>query len=406
MLDFDSFDFFANLFPLVLVILPLYRWLKNAVARRLLLSVCGLYLLISIAPRLALFYVGFWLVVWVLQQVLAATSDHRRAGKYLAVAVFAVLLPMLIWKVDTATFVIQFNLRFNSLLTYLPGPLTPVDLVRNILLPLGLSFSTFRGIDLLIKTSLGVFGRLPLNEVFFYGFFPPVLLIGPVIQYTEIQKGVEPGRTIVWNDLRVGMLLVASGLFKIFGVSFFLQNSSDMFVFYGSNAPLTLWFDLVRFALYFYFNFAGYSDLAIGAAAMLGFTINRNFDWPFTKTNPQAFWNSWHMSLTHFVQRNVFIPVGGMRRESQYRAIFLSMMVIALWHNVSIPLILFGLYHTVGLIGHRVVAARRPPKPDEGLALVVPKALVQFAFVAVSLPLLVLNSNQLIPFYSSLMGLQ
>ena len=59
---------------------------------------------------------------------------------------------------------------------------------------------------------------------------------------------------------------------------------------------------------------------------MLGFDIDRNFDWPYTKTNPSAFWNSWHMSLTHFFQRNVFVPFGGMREHTQYRAIFFTIM--------------------------------------------------------------------------------
>ena len=244
---------------------------------------------------------------------------------------------MVVWKLDTQTFVIDFNLFSNSVLTHLTGKYAAIDLIRQIVIPLGLSFSTFRGIDLLIKTSLGTFDALPLDEVFFYGFFPPVLLIGPVIQYTEIQKAVEPGRTVVWDDLRTGLLLVISGLFKVFAISFVLSNSSDMFVYYKTNSVVALWYDLFRFALYFFFNFAGFSDLAIGAAAIMGFTIYRNFNWPYTKTNPQDFWNSWHMSLTHFFQRNVFVPFGGMRRETQYRAIFFTMMAIALWHDISIP---------------------------------------------------------------------
>ena len=92
--------------------------------------------------------------------------------------------------------------------------------------------------------------------------------------------------------------------------------------------------ELFVFALYFFFNFSGFSDVAIGSARLYGFRLKPNFDNPYMKTNPQAFWNSWHMSLTRFAQRNVFVPLGGMRPQHQYRAIFATIMVIALWHDL------------------------------------------------------------------------
>ena len=79
--------------------------------------------------------------------------------------------------------------------------------------------------------------------------------------------------------------------------------------------------------------------MAIGTARLLGFKLAPNFNNPYLKTNPQDFWNSWHMSLTRFAQRNVFVPMGGMRARTQYPAIVATMMVIALWHDLSIPLV-------------------------------------------------------------------
>ena len=217
---------------------------------------------------------------------------------------------------------------------------------------------------------------------------------------------VAPGRSTLRQDLREGVLLIMSGLFKVFVISYALQSSSKMFLYYSSNSTHVLWLELLLFALYFFFNFAGYSDMAVGAAKLLGFEIMRNFDWPYTKTNPQAFWNSWHMSLTHFFQRNVFVPFGGMRQNTQYRAIFLTIMAIALWHDISIPLVAFGLYHAAGLIGHRYVKGKRPPRTDEPLLLRVPKVVALVAFFAFSLPLMVIQTDQIVPVYSALVGVR
>ncbi len=405
-LDFDSFGFFANLFAILALLVPLYRLIKNVLARRLLLGVTGLYLIFEIAPRLALFYIVFWLLVGILQLVIAVTAERKAGTIIFAASIVLVLVPMVTWKIWTDSFVINFNLVGDSAVQALSSRLGAVDLARDIILPLGLSFSTFRGLDLLIKTYLGAFDRLRPDEVFFYGFFPPVQLIGPVIQYTEIRDSVQPGRSVLREDLRAGLLLVASGLFKVFVLSYPLQASNQTFNALGQNSVAQLWLGLLMFTLYFFFNFAGYSDLAIGASRLLGFDIGRNFNWPYAKTNPQGFWNAWHMSLTGFFQRNVFIPFGGMRQRTQYRAMFLTIMAIALWHDISIPLVIFGLYHAAGLIGHRYWATKRPPKPAETFARRLPKMAALTTFVALSLPLMTINVNQIVPVYSALLGVK
>lgn len=403
-LNFNSFNFFTNLFITLVVLVPVCRLTKNVLARRLLLGFGGLYLLWLIAPRLALFYLVFWLLVGLLQRLIAATAERRYGTVIFAMSIVLVLGPMVTWKIWTDPFVINFNLIGDEAVRSITGQWGPIDLARDIILPLGLSFSTFRGLDLLIKTYLGQIDGLRPDEVWFYGFFPPVQLIGPVIQYTEIRDGVQPGRTVITEDLRDGVLLIASGLFKVFVISYPLQASSDVFSALGENSVARLWLELLLFTLYFFFNFAGYSDLAVGASRILGFDIGRNFDWPYAKTNPSSFWNSWHMSLTGFFQRSVFIPFGGMRANTQYRAIFLTIMSIALWHDISIPLVVFGLYHAAGLIGHRYVSSKRPPREVRTFWGRLPKMVALVGFFGLSLPLMVINANQIVPVYSALVG--
>jgi alginate O-acetyltransferase complex protein AlgI len=404
LLNFDSFEFFANLFITLAVLLPVYHLVKNVLARRLLLGLVGVYLLWLIAPRLALFYLIFWLLVGLLQWAVTRTAEKRFGTLVFAASIVIVLAPMLTWKIWTDTFVIDFNLWADSASRALLGQWGEIDLTRDIILPLGLSFSTFRGLDLLIKMYLGAMQPLRADEVFFYGFFPPVQLIGPVIQYSEIRDGVQPGRTKLTNDLREGLLLIVSGLFKIFVVSYPLQASSDVFGALNQNSVPVLWLELLLFTLYFFFNFAGYSDLAVGASRLLGYDIGRNFDWPYAKTNPQSFWNSWHISLTGFFRRNVFVPFGGMRERTQYRAIFLTIMAIALWHDISIPLLVFGVYHAAGLMGHRFLLTKRQPRPGEPFLRRLPKMAAMVGFFGLSLPLMVIKADQIVPVYSHLIG--
>jgi len=114
-----------------------------------------------------------------------------------------------------------------------------------------------------------------------------------------------------------------------------------------------VWMALLVFSWSFYFNFSGFSDLAIGIACLFGFKLKSNFNHPFFSRNIRTFWANWHMSLTRFAQRNVFIPLGGMRKRTQYVAIVGTMIVIALWHGLSFGFVLFGLYHSFGLCIHR-----------------------------------------------------
>ena len=111
------------------------------------------------------------------------------------------------------------------------------------------------------------------------------------------------------------------------------------------------------------------------------------------------------MSLTRFAQRNVFVPLGGMRAERQYPAIFATIMVIALWHDLTWALVLFGGYHAAGLIGHRMLVLRRPAPRHQKWYLFGFKMSALFVFVSLSFPMLLLRIDQLPDFYSRLVGL-
>ena len=402
--QFSAFDYFADLFALGLVLVPIFYLLPWAWARRSLLTLAGVYLLFLIAPRLALFYAVFWILVALMQRVVAWAGERKRGGYLLTVCVVATLSLLVIWKLFPADFIIEFNSFFDARLWQVSSYVGTIDAIRSIILPLGLSFASFRAVDLLVQSYLGTVPALPVGNVLFFGFFPPVQIIGPVIEYTEIDASSRTTKRLQLDDYRAAFTQIVVGLVKIFVLAVPLASSADVFIVYRLNSPWRLWIELIMYAWFFYLNFSGYSDLAIGGARLFGFTLKPNFSRPYTRTSPQSFWNSWNMSLTRFAQRNVFVPLGGMRQRSQYVAIAATMMVIALWHDISVPLVLFGIYHTCGLIGARLLNQVRPAAAEPSWLLQTGKGVLLFTFVTLSLPLLTLRWAEIGSFYDSLVG--
>lgn len=403
MLDGDPFRYFSDLLVLMAFVVPIFFLTPWVWLRQILLGLTGGYLLFLVAPRLLALYVIFWLGIYLLQLAATLWRDRPASWVWTTVLVLSALAPMVIWKMAPEWSVLGFNLQMNGFVDWLSPWTGAIDRARNLILPIGLSFATFRAVDQLIKVRLEIVPPLkPLNQ-FAYGLFPTVLIIGPVIEYTEIEDGLN-GRTR-WDpqDTLSGLLTIGLGAIKVFVLAYLLRGSQDVFALSThEGSPLGYWLELVMFAWYFYFNFSGFSDMAIGSARMFGFRLAPNFNNPYVKTNPQAFWNSWHMSLTRFAQRNVFVPMGGMRARTQYVAIASTMMVIALWHDLSFPLVVFGIYHTAGLIGHRWWVARHPVPRARSLARRLGAWALFFVYYLLSLPLLMLRLASLPDFYGRL----
>jgi D-alanyl-lipoteichoic acid acyltransferase DltB (MBOAT superfamily) len=403
MLDSDPFRYFSDLLVLMAVVVPLYHLMPWARARQLLLALTGMYLLFLIAPRLLALYLLFWVLVYLLQLGATLWRDRRASWVWTTVLVVVALTPMVLWKGWAEWSVVGFNVSMNGFVDWLSPWTGAIDRVRDLILPIGLSFATFRAVDQIVKVRLEILQPLtPLRQLA-YGFFPTVLIIGPVIEYTEVEDGLARRRRWDPEDTVSGLLTIVIGAVKVFVLAYLLRGSQSLFALSTqTGSPLDYWLELIMFAWYFYFNFSGYSDMAIGAARVFGFRLAPNFNNPYLKTNPQDFWNSWHMSLTRFAQRNVFVPMGGMRARTQFVAIGATMMVIALWHDLSVSLVVFGLYHTTGLILHRMWVVRHPvPRPRPW-----PRALgawvLFFVYYLLSLPLLMLDLAGLPEFYGRL----
>lgn len=404
--QFSSTDYFFNFLALTILVLPVYAFTSAPLLRRLLLIASGIYLLYFIAPRLVLFFGLYWSLIFLLQRLVYYTSERPYALYGLWSALCLALLPMLVWKFVGNDFDVAFNVWGNAGIQLLHQGLWEIDLARQIIIPIGLSFATFRGVDLLVKTYLGRFGPLSFDRVLFFGFFPSIQVVGPIIEYEEIQSQSDNKYRLQAQDIFHGLISIALGLLKVIVIAGLLKESANTFTTYTSGNLWAAWFGLFVYMWYFYLNFSGYSDLAIGGAKLFGFNLKANFKFPYFSTNISDFWNRWHISLTKFCQRNVFIPLGGYRQETQYIATFATMMTIALWHELTFGMVVFGLYHGIGVIGHRIFqqrfsATRLFPAGVTGNMI---KLSLTYLYVAISFPLLVMPLEKAASFYLFLIG--
>ena len=401
--SYDSFDWFSSLIPALVVLIPLLAAVRVGFGRRAVFVVIGLYLLALVAPRLALLHLAFWVTTAIMQPIVAITGERRRGSWVLWAALTITLAPMVAWKLWPIDFVIDINVWGNLVFRNTSDLVEAIDFTAPIVAPIGLSFSAFRAADLLIKTNLGLVDRLTPGRVLGYGLFPPLLVVGPIASYDETRTTLEQHVSLTRERTLLGALQILSGLFKVFVIAYLLSWSTDIFDVFDDNSVWRIWGSLIAFTWFFYANFDGYSDLAIGAGRLLGADLRPNFDSPYTKTTPADFWNSWHISLTRFLRTNVFTAIVGRRPQRQYAATVVTMLLIGLWHSVTWASAVFGVYHAIFLLGHRAIGRRRPP--SEAAAWRFLKPALVFGWFGLSLPLLQLDLSGAIDFYGAMIGI-
>lgn len=219
--------------------------------------------------------------------------------------------------------------------------------------PLAISFFSFEFIHYLFEVRRGRRPIYRLTDFIQFTFFFPSLVAGPIKRYGQFIPALKQGlRYVTTRDVSEGMLRVAAGFFK----KLCLADNLTLYINY--NAPrfpeLTIqerWLVLAAIALRIYFDFSGYSDIAIGFARTLGITIPKNFNWPYLATNIQEFWQRWHISLSTWIRDYVYIPLGG-NRVGTARRVFnalLAFSLCGLWHGPALNFLLWGLYHGIGL---------------------------------------------------------
>lgn len=235
-----------------------------------------------------------------------------------------------------------------------------------LVVPLGLSFLTFRLLDYVF---LAAAGRLPAHrasDFALYVVFLPIFAAGPIQRFDRFLSG-RTEQTFL-DDLRFASGRLLIGLIKAFALPALLLGLAGYTGPQGVFTVLTdtlsaqpfwkVWATLWLMVMYFYLNFAGYSDLAIGAGRLLGFRIDENFDAPFLSRSLPEFWRRWHITLGDWCRNYVFLPVARMT-GSPALAILATFLVIGLWHQGTLSWAMFGVVNGLAVLLSISVARRR-----------------------------------------------
>jgi len=241
--------------------------------------------------------------------------------------------------------------------------------VPDVVLPLGISFFTFQGIAYLVDIANGEAPIRRGDHFLLYKAFWPQLIAGPIIRPHEIREQIAADRQIEYPDISEGAKRILNGFFKKAVLADTLAPYVDgVFQTTARPAALDCAVGTLAFAMQIYFDFGGYSDIAIGSARLLGFRFPENFDYPYAASSPQEFWNRWHMTLTRWIRDYVFTPLAfASRRKPKLALVWLvlAMALCGLWHGGRWTFVLWGIWHGGLLLATQTVLRKLWPRFDE-----------------------------------------
>lgn len=249
--------------------------------------------------------------------------------------------------------------------------------VPEIILPIAISFYTFQQIAYLADVRNDQKAeRSLLNYALFVTFFPQ-LIAGPIVHHKEVlpQYETNPARRLNLNLLAIGVTIFIIGLFKKMVIADTVAlNAGPAFAAVAAGKPISLfesWIGALSYTFQIYFDFSGYSDMAIGLGLMFGIRLPINFFAPYKATSIIDFWRRWHMTLSRFLRDYLYIPIGGNRngRGRRYRNMLITMVLGGLWHGAGWTFIVWGALHGFYLIVNHFWrwlwrSRERPAKPS------------------------------------------
>jgi alginate O-acetyltransferase complex protein AlgI len=255
----------------------------------------------------------------------------------------------------------------------------------SIILPLGISFHTFQSMSYLVDVYRGEFRaiRNPIDYALFIAFFPQ-LVAGPIVRAREFFEGLYHWRAPDDEERLRGVMLMLLGLVKKMALADQFAQIADAYFKNPGAQPgiVSAWCGVVSFAMQIFFDFSGYTDMAIGMALLLGFHFPLNFRRPYLAFSITDFWRRWHISLSRWLRDYLYISMGGNRlgKWKTYRNLMLTMLLGGLWHGASWNFVIWGGYHGALLAVERALG-RRHIEQRPHWALYPLRAVLTFALV-------------------------
>jgi len=315
-------------------------WLTPSRWRQSVLIALSLIFMASISPISAAILCVFAAITWL------TVRSEAPSGKLVAAVTIAFVAVL-------ATFKLQA--RGQSI----------EAIISHGLIPLGLSYYTFRCLHLIFERYLGRFREVRLSEVIGYLFFLPTIVVGPIHRFGDYQRDLYRVRLESGNLWR-GLERILYGYVKIgwFGdhlINGLLGNYVSKLP--PENASLAAYLWIIQGGLNLYFQFSGYADIAIGFSRLLGFRVIENFNWPYLQRNLSDFWRSWHISLTSWCRDYIYTSVVSRSRSPALGAMA-TLLAVGLWHEISLRFVCWGLFHGFGLVVWQRFQSAKPHLPQ------------------------------------------
>lgn len=300
------------------------------------------------------------------------------SGKYILVLLFSILVnyifgriieiksekSILFFAVLVNVLLLVYFKYFNFIISNVSNAFSVLtnekyDTTFSIYLPIGISFYTFQGLSYVIDVYKGSVKaqKNPLKLALYICLFPQ-LIAGPIVRYSDVEHDIDNRRENI-DDFYNGICRFILGLSKKVLVADILAIPVDkIFATPIEELSLTIcWVGALLYTIEIYYDFSGYSDMAIGMANMFGFHFQENFILPYESKNVTEFWRKWHISLSSFLKDYIYIPLGGNRKGKfkTYRNLFIIFLICGVWHGAAWNFIIWGMYHGILLIVERIM---------------------------------------------------
>jgi alginate O-acetyltransferase complex protein AlgI len=376
---FNSYEFLFGFLPLVLVVYFLLARSRSALAA------------IAFLASASLFFYGWWNPRYVLLLAGSIVFNYL-VGRRLAAAASRPVLWLGIAGDLLVLGAFKYADFFAANVNVLAGLSLPLP---HVVLPLGISFFTFTQIAYLVDVYRGQAREYRFaNYALFVTFFPH-LLAGPVLHHAEMMPQFARRETFGFSaeNFAVGLTIFAIGLFKKViladGVAEFATPAFDAARNGATLTFLSAWGGVLAYTFQIYFDFSGYSDMAIGLARLFGIVFPANFNSPYKAASIIDFWRRWHMTLSRFLRDYLYVPLGGGRRGTarRYVNLMITMLLGGLWHGAGWTFVIWGGLHGGYLVVNHAWRAARARAPGvrlpPGVALWLGR-LLTFAAVVVA----------------------
>lgn len=347
-----------NSYFFVLVFLPLilFAWWHRA------LSVSQRLGLLTLASY---FFYGWWDYRFVGLLLLSTVVDYHVGRRLYAAKERSIRVRWLILSVVFNLGLLAFFKyrgffagSWNSVADWLRlGGTIPI---AEIILPVGISFYTFQT----MSYTIDIFREKakPTESLWHFAAYVslfPQLIAGPIVRYSELDEQLRGLETrINWAQFSQGISFFVAGMIqKVLLADTIAGKINPLFADYAELQFFGAWFAMLGYSCQLYFDFCGYSNMAVGLGRMLGFEFPQNFDSPYKSANIAEFWRTWHMTLSFWLRDYLFIPLGGSRGGQLFtlRNLVIVMFLGGLWHGAGWTFVLWGLFHGLMLVAHSLV---------------------------------------------------